>query len=292
MNDDMGFDEKLKELCGALNDALSGMADKVNGALNSKGFQINARRVLAGRLREAAERPDLSWPVLCDVLCVSGRKEAVRALAAMVDPKYAPTEEERRILDAWPKYEDGGYVWFGSAVDTSVGCITAEAIEFEDGVAYVKDGPDGDWCTSVPTTRAMHRLVLDACGVPIRKGEVLRGVGRSQHLFQVLDPHHIDPEVGEAFSVRCYDRDEGEECHCRSELLTHDLPDSWEQLESDANKDVVDYWGCASRSCYACPAMIDGQTPNDRYGCRSCKIAEHLDIIRRAKALAGVEVEA
>lgn len=135
----------------------------------------------------------------------------------------------------------------------------------------------------------MHRLVLDACGVPIRKGEVMRGVGRSQHLFQVLDPHHIDPEVGEAFSVRCYDRDEGEECHCRPELLTRDLSDSWEQLESDANKDVVDYWGCASRSCYACPAMIDGQTPNDRYGCRSCKIAEHLDIIRRAKKLAGVE---
>lgn len=96
MNDDMGFDEKLKELYGTLYDALSGMADKVNGTLNSKGFQINARRVLAGRLREAAERPDLSWPVLCDALCVSGRKEAVRALAAMVDPKYALTEEQMR----------------------------------------------------------------------------------------------------------------------------------------------------------------------------------------------------
>lgn len=274
MNDDMGFDEKLKELYGALYDALGGVVDKVNELLNSKGFQINARRVLAGRLREAAERPDLSWPVLCDVLCVSGRKEAVRALAAMVDPKYAPTEEERRILDAWPKYEDGGYILLGSAVDTSVGCITAEAIEFEEGVAHVKDGPDGDWCTSVPTTRAMHRLVLDASGVPIRKGQVLQGVGRSQHLFEVLDPHHIDPEVGDAFSVRCYDRDDCEECHCRPELLTHDLPDSWEQLESDAALSPGDYVDKRGRR-------------TDLYAYQEMP----MDLVRRAKALAKSEAE-
>lgn len=274
MNEDMGFDEKLKELSDNLRDSVRGVVDKVNGMLNNGGFQIAARRILADRLREAAERPDLSWPVLCDVLCVNGRKEAVRALAAMVDPKYAPTEEERRILDAWPKYEDGGYIWLGNAVDTSVGRITAEAIEFEEGVAHVKDGPDGDWCTSVPTTRAMHRLVLDASGVPIRKGQVLQGVGRSQHLFEVLDPHHIDPEVGDAFSVRCYDRDDCEECHCRPELLTHDLPDSWEQLESDAALSPGDYVDKRGRR-------------TDLYAYQEMP----MDLVRRAKALAKSEVE-
>ena len=274
MNGDMGFDEKMKELSDKILESVRGVVDKVNGTLNSRGFQIAARMILADRLREAAERPDLSWPVLFDVLCVSGRKEAVSALAAMVDPKYAPTEEERRILDAWPKYEDGGYIWLGNAVDTSVVCIEAEAIEFNDGIAYVKDGPDGDFFTSIPTTRAMHRLALDASGVPIRKGEVLLGVGRSQHLFEVLDPHHIDPEVGEAFSVRCYDRDEGNECHCRPELLTHDLPDSWEQLESDAALSPGDYVGKRGRRTDLCAYQ---EMP--------------MDLVRRAKALAKSEVE-
>lgn len=66
--------------------------------------------------------------------------------------------------------------------------------------------------------------VLDADGVEIKVGDTVYGVGRSQHSFDVIDPHHIDPEVGETFSVRCYDRDEGEECHCRPELLTHKQP--------------------------------------------------------------------
>lgn len=270
MNDDMGFDEKLKELYGALYDALSGMADKVNGALNSKGFQINARRVLAGRLREAAERPDPSWPVLCDVLCVSGRKEAVRALAAMVDPKYAPTEEERRILDAWPKYEDGGYVWFGSAVDTSVGCITAEAIEFEDGVAYVKDGPDGDWCTSVPTTRAMHRLVLDADGVPIHEGDTVWIIPAVTDTPD--EPHevkHIN-RWGEVLLEFHFERSTG----VKGEYLTHTRPDSWERLEEDAEKNPFDY-------CKDVGHRLDTCENSEAYKAR--------DIVRRAKKLVGVE---
>lgn len=270
--------------------------------------------------------------------------------------RRALPERERRILDMWPRYEDGEPVMIGDGVDGLDGeiievyiaenaaaiwnnfanhmhlspgervkrpapeVLDADGVSIKvDDTVWHEDGSelhvigfggaqDGEtmlvveyaagptkWgevrCLSVTHTRPAPK-VLDADGVEIHVGDTVYGVGRSQHSFDVIDPHHIDPEVGEAFSVRCYDRDEGEECHCRPGLLTHDLPDSWKQLESDANKDVVDYWGCAGRSCYACPAMIDGQTPNGRYGCRSCKIAERLDIIRRAKALAGVEVDA
>lgn len=122
-------------------------------------------------------------------------------------------------------------------------------------------------CLSVTHTRPAPK-VLDADGVEIHVGDTVYGVGRSQHSFDVLDPHHIDPEVGEAFSVRCYDRDEGEECHCRPELLTHDLPDSWERLEEDARE-----------------FARDNQLPHDVDQMER----DAVDLIRRAKKLAGVE---
>ena len=172
MNDDMGFDEKMKELYGALYDALSGMADKVNGALNSKGFQINARRVLASRLREAAERPDLSWPALCDVLCVSGRKEAVRALAAMVDPKYAPTEEERRILDMWPRFEDGEPVMIGDGVD-GLGGEIIEVYIAENAAAIWNNYANHMHLSPGERVKRPAPEVLDADGVEIKVGDTV-----------------------------------------------------------------------------------------------------------------------
>lgn len=204
--------------------------------------------------------------------------------------KRVLSEKERRILDMWPRYDDGAYVWFGDGVKTHNGiAITVEAIEFSLGKVCVKDGEDGDWDTSM---YAMHPLkrpapeVLDADGVEIHVGDTVYGVGRSQHSFDVIDPHHIDPEVGEAFSVRCYDRDEGEECHCRPELLTHDLPDSWERLEEDAAKHPCDYAevvkGSKFNDCGDCPWWGE-------CGGRSESELMARDIIRRAKKLAGVE---
>lgn len=102
--------------------------------------------------------------------------------------------------------------------------------------------------------------VLDADGVEIEVGDTVYGIGRTEHQFEVIDPHHIDPEVGEAFSVRCYDSDEHEECHCKPKLLTHTRPDSWERLEEDA-ADLDDM-----------PCDFNAK-----------------DLVRRAKALAGAE---
>lgn len=192
------------------------------------------------------------------------------------------TERERRILDMWPRFEDGEPVMVGDEAEPPThGAVSVEAIEFSRGKVCVKDAEDGDWNTSM---FAMHPLkrpetkVLDADGVEIHEGEILRGVGRSQHLFKVIDPHHIDPEVGEAFSVRCYDSDEHEECHCKPKLLTHTRPDSWERLEEDAEsiRQTIAYnFGDFSPSDF----KRSGDSLQDRVS----------DIVRRAKALAGVE---
>lgn len=215
------------------------------------------------------------------------------AMAEAADTgKRVLTERERAILDMWPRYEDGEPVWFGDGAAVNVGNIAIEAIEFTDGCAYVKDGACGDYKTLVQVFKHVKRPapeVLDADGVEIHVGDTVYGVGRSQHSFDVIDPHHIDPEVGEAFSVRCYDRDEGEECHCRPELLTHDLPDSWERLEEDAVKVVCEYAGAVpdefgDYDCDTCRLF-------DARGNLICEQLMTREIVRRAKAIAGVEVD-
>lgn len=100
------------------------------------------------------------------------------AMAEAADTgKRALSERERRILDMWPRYDDGAYVWFGDGVKTHNGiAITVEAIEFSLGKVCVKDGEDGDWDTSM---YAMHPLkrpapkVLDADGVEIEVGDTV-----------------------------------------------------------------------------------------------------------------------
>lgn len=272
MNDDMGFDEKMKELYGALYDALSGMADKVNGALNSKGFQINARRVLASRLREAAERPDLSWPALCDVLCVSGRKEAVRALAAMVDPKYAPTEKERRILDMWPKFEDGEYLWFGDAyVDTGGDANEVQAVELSEACADLV-GLEGFHTVVEPGERVKRpgQSVLDADGVEIKVGDTVWII--SECTETPGEPYRVKGinKYGEVLLDFHFERSTG----MKGEYLTHTSPDSWERLEEDAEKNPFDY-------CKDVGHRLDTCENSEAYKAR--------DIVRRAKKLVGVE---
>ncbi len=219
---------------------------------------------------------------------ISKLEKQVSDLRAELTNVKVLSERKRKILDMWPRFDDGKRVWFGDAVEVHHGgAIIVEAIEFSRGKVCVKDGEDGDWNTSM---YAMHPLkrptpkVLDADGMEIKVGDTVYGIGRNQHLYEIIDPHHIDPEVGDAFSVRCYDRDEAEECHCRPELLTHTRPDSWELLEEDASKEPCFYFGFEDKPCddgAGCPANKLG----------NCSKLKASDIIRRAKALAGAGVD-
>lgn len=66
-------------------------------------------------------------------------------------------------------------------------------------------------------------------------------------------------------------------------FLTHcSLPDSWERLEKDSRSGLCEYFGMGdAEDCKGCPAYAD-RLP------RSCSSVMACDIIRRAKALAGV----
>lgn len=243
----------------------------------------------------ALESPD--WPQLTRaVLGRNGtRREAVQRLAAMLDQragrdgrekpdgdadtgKRGLTEREREILDMWPRFEDtGDPVMVGDAyIDGSGDCNIIVAVRACD-VCVDLVGEEGFLTGFKPGERVKRPApeVLDADGVEIKVGDTVYGVGRSQHSFDVIDPHHIDPEVGEAFSVRCYDRDEHEECHCKPKLLAHTRPDSWERLEKDAGEDPFRY-------CKKVGKRLDTFD--------NAEVFKSADIVSRAKALAGVEV--
>lgn len=99
------------------------------------------------------------------------------AMAESADTdKRVLSEKERRILDMWPRYDDGEPVWFGDGAAVNVGNIAIEAIEFTDGCAYVKDGACGDYNTLVQVFKHVKRPapeVLDADGVEIKVGDTV-----------------------------------------------------------------------------------------------------------------------
>lgn len=255
--------------------------------IERKGELGRARAEADGWLRVATRR--LRHIAECES-ALAKRNERIRKLEKRVKQLEGelrdvdqPTERERQIIDMWPRFEDGEYVWYGDEVDNMRSTVIA--VEFFDGAITLSSDFDHLHLSFGERVKRPVQSVLDADGVEIHKGEILQGVGRSQHLFKVLDPHHVDPEIGEAFSVRCIDLDDSEECHCRPGLLTHTRPDSWERLEEDAEKEACDYFGVEcdeDKGCSGCPHLHEG---------RDCTIDMQADLVRRAKALAGVEVE-
>ena len=105
---------------------------------------------------------------------------------------------------------------------------------------------------------------------------------------------YIDTD-GDANKVRAIEFDDGctdlvgiESFHTgffAGERVKRPAPkDSWERLEEDAGKEPCDYFGVEcddDKGCSGCPHLREG---------RDCTIALQADLIRRAKALAGVEV--
>ena len=191
------------------------------------------------------------------------------------------TDRERQILDIWPKFEDGEYVWFGDVVKfPTCGAISAEAIEFTAGKVQVKDAEDGDWNTSMCAIHPLKRpapKVLDADGVEIKVGDTV--------WWKHEPTEYTVKDVIEGAVYFSHLGSIGNECVTTTltHHLTHTRPDSWERLEEDAAKDECDYFGFSDTECTegdGCPACDDSP---------DCHRAKIRDLVRRAKALAGVE---
>ena len=178
------------------------------------------------------------------------------------------TDREREILDMWPRFEDGEYVWFGDETDRIVGKVIA--IQF--GAALVSFWNDSDDRVYMDygerVMRPTHK-VLDADGVEIKAGDTVWHEDGSEQLVEEMN----------RYGVRCFDGDKRRTFDPK--YLTHTRPDSWERLEEDAAKDECDYFGFSDTECTegdGCPACDDSP---------DCYRAKIRDLVRRAKALAG-----
>ena len=114
--------------------------------------------------------------------------------------------------------------------------------------------------------------VLDRDGVPIEVGDTVynvAGIGREVAGFDT---------AGGKTKVLGIHRNTGTTMWCDPEDLTHEAPDSWRRLEEDAGKGACEYFGSEHCECGGCPHDMDPD----------CNAVMALDIVRRAKALAGV----
>ena len=246
----------------------------------------------------ALESPD--WPQLTRaVLGRNGtRREVVQRLAAMLDQragrdgrekpdgdadtgKRGLTEREREILDMWPKFEDGEPVMVGDeATNNKNQRFTVKHIEFRHGKWMLNDSvTKGHYLNGKSGERVKRPAtkVLDADGVEVHDGDTV-----------------YELETGEEYKVeRVFSGAPCPVVDCTTHVfepdqLTHTRPDSWERLEEDAVKGVCEYTGAEPTAF----GVHDCDTCRF-YGEHGKLICEQLmarDLVRRAKALAGVEV--
>ena len=192
------------------------------------------------------------------------------AMAESADTgKRALSEKERRILDVWPRFEDGEYVWYGDEVDNMRSTVIA--VEFFDGAITLSSDFDHLHLSFGERVKRPARNILDADGVEIEVGDTVWTLDGLEGVVTKV-------EDGAAYIAHESDYAQREE----AANLTHTRPDSWERLEEDASKEPCFYFGFEDKLCSdgaGCPANKMGD----------CSKLKAADIVRRAKKLAGVE---
>lgn len=192
------------------------------------------------------------------------------AMAESADTgKRALSEKERRILDVWPRFEDGEYVWYGDEVDNMRSTVIA--VEFFDGAITLSSDFDHLHLSFGERVKRPARNILDADGVEIEVGDTVWTLDGLEGVVTKV-------EDGAAYIAYESDYAQREE----AANLTHTRPDSWERLEEDASKEPCFYFGFEDKLCSdgaGCPANKMGD----------CSKLKAADIVRRAKKLAGVE---
>lgn len=106
----------------------------------------------------------------------------------------------------------------------------------------------------------------------LAQGDLVRGTGRSQHTFVVLDPANVSEDVGERFSVKCFDLDELEVCWCDPALLEK-VSASKEEDDREFWKWLRDVW---PRFEDGSPVKIGDTYATDDLGCDETLLQVHI----------------
>lgn len=211
------------------------------------------------------------------------------AAAGWVEEHGGIVELDKRLMPPgmeWPRFEDGKQItWNNSPDHTAAICLAL------DGSCYSLhyDMPDDEiMCIYEGSERVKRPVteVLAADGLPIKVGDTVYCEERYTHVGGedvVKATGKVEELVlsnkGCEVYVDSYDDSFPTSC------IHHTKPDSWEQIEADAYKNYMNYFGCSGFACADCPSKIDGVKPYSRYETDSCELAMRKDVVRRAKAL-------
>ena len=263
-----GFDSILAagvllQFMGAIADELDELQARAAGANNLRQ-RLDSAEKKAERRKKQVERTEDAIRERNARLKMRG--ETVARLTAENGElrKQVPSEREREILDMWPRFEEGEPVMVGDRfIDHRVNERTVRSVIVnDDGVELRTFDGTFDWHETGERVKRPAPKVLDADGVEIRAGDTVwfRRLSTGDRMRKVtvtgFGEHSLDGPLATL-------KDEmGWTCHIDPKKVTHVQPDSWERLEEDAEF-------------------------NDETGI----VGGNLDIVRRAKALAGVEVD-
>ena len=120
---------------------------------------------------------------------------------------------------------------------------------------------------------------LDTDGVPIKIGDKLYFVGGDDTPLKCVG-FHSDGDV-----IFTDWEETGTFAYENATVFTHKKPDSWEQWEADGKKSGAEYWSCEDE--HLCIECEHGFVQTSK----TCTVNKYIDLIRRAKALAGVDDE-
>lgn len=213
--------------------------------------------------------------------------------AAHVTKWLKLTERERQILAMWPRFEDGEPVMIGDEVDGLGGEIIEVYIAEDAADIWNNYGNHMNLSLGERVNRPAPK-VLDAEGVEINVGDTvwyrdLCTMGSMRKATVIgFDENNLDVKIA------TLEGEAGKTWYIDPKKITHVQLDSWERLEEDVAKGTCGYAGARSYKPYGGLELYDCETcrANKNRLSLPCDQQMAVDIIRRAKALAGVEVEA
>lgn len=180
-----------------------------------------------------------------------------------------------------PVYRDmnGDELHVGDFVtDEPMDCYCVMGLNISDGDAYADIG-NGNASVKVALCRDLEldQRPHDCDGVPIEVWDVVYRTDSDGK--PIGDPLEVERYVNETFFAK------GFALPINARACTHREPDSWEKLSEDALKGPCTYFGVLEDKCVTC---INCRQSWKATG-RQCMVNMQIDLMKRAKRLAGVE---
>ena len=212
-------------------------------------------KTLVERLREEAKtaRDERGLPVYTP--------EKIEKLADAIEREYLPR----------PRFEDGEPVQFGDKFESAGIVGTVDYILKGNVEGCVIGRKEDSGCVTYQNGKRVKRPepeVLDADGVPIRKGDTVWRTDEINGKSRIVKDFCKDGSV-----VTDY---EGTIPVCVNQKhITHKQPDSLERIEEDAKLDTCAYFGHDESTCDGCRMAKRKVLP--------CDAEKALDLLRRQR---------